>query len=101
MKRYTAQEMREVAKSLSSSEVNLNFDKRDIASMLRQAADEMEREKKYEYGVKICFESEEHYALDLYDDLEAAKEMAELTKGKREILRREVGEWEEVEDEGN
>lgn len=44
MRVFTAQEMRKVAKSLLSSEVNLDFDKRDIAAMLRQAADAMERE---------------------------------------------------------
>lgn len=38
-KRYTAQDMRKVAKSFLSSEVNLDFDKRDIAAMLRQSAD--------------------------------------------------------------
>lgn len=55
-KQYTAQEMRDVAKSLSSSEVSLRFDKRDIAAMLRQAADAMEREdesdKEFCHGIE-------------------------------------------------
>lgn len=40
---YTAQDMRDAAKCLSCSEVSLNFDKRDIARMLRQSADMMDR----------------------------------------------------------
>jgi hypothetical protein len=40
---YTAQDMRDAAKCLSCSEISLNFDKRDIAGMLRQAADMMDR----------------------------------------------------------
>ena len=47
MKIYTSQDMREVAKCLFCSEVCLNFDKRDIAAMLRQAADMMEREEQH------------------------------------------------------
>lgn len=40
---YTSQEMRDVAKCYTCSEVPLGFDKRDIAAMLRQAADMIER----------------------------------------------------------
>lgn len=36
---YTAREMRDVAKCYFCSEVPIGFDKRDIAAMLRQAAD--------------------------------------------------------------
>ena len=97
MRRYTAQEMRKVAKSLSSSEVNLCFDKRDIAAMLRQAADDMEREKrekKYEYAVK---ESGSHI-LPVHSDY--ANPFDGLARGDDHcaIVRREVGEWEEVKD---
>ena len=42
-KAYTAQDMRDAAKCLSCSEVSINFDKRDISRMLRQAADMMDR----------------------------------------------------------
>lgn len=38
-RKYTALEMRKVAKSFFCNEVCLDFDKRDIAAMLRQAAD--------------------------------------------------------------
>lgn len=48
MKIYNSQDMREVAKCILCSEVCLNFDKRDIAAMLRQAADMMEREERRE-----------------------------------------------------
>ena len=43
MKKYTSHDMREAASALSSSGVNLKFDKRDISDMLRQAADMMDR----------------------------------------------------------
>ena len=41
---YTANDMRAAAKCLSCCEVDLKFDNRDIARMLRQAADMMDRE---------------------------------------------------------
>ena len=43
-RRYTAKDMRAAAKSFACSEVSLTYDKRDIANMLRQAADMMEHE---------------------------------------------------------
>lgn len=46
MKKYTSHDLREVASALSSSGVNLKFDKRDISDMLRQAADMMDRAEK-------------------------------------------------------
>ena len=46
MKKYTSHDMREAASALSSSGVNLKFDKRDISDMLRQAADMMYRAEK-------------------------------------------------------
>lgn len=46
MKKYTSHDIREAASALSSSGVNLKFDKRDISDMLRQAADMMDRAEK-------------------------------------------------------
>lgn len=46
MKKYTSHDLREVASVLSSSGVNLKFDKRDISDMLRQAADMIDRAEK-------------------------------------------------------
>ena len=40
---YTAKDMRAAAKCLFACEVDLEHDKRDIARMLRQAADMMDR----------------------------------------------------------
>ena len=40
---YTAQDMRDAAKCLFACEVDLKHDNRDIARMLRQAADMMDR----------------------------------------------------------
>ena len=40
---YTAQDMRDAAKCLFACEVDLKHDNRDIAKMLRQAADMMDR----------------------------------------------------------
>ena len=98
-RKFTVEEFREMATEAEVIEVYDQFDGHNmdtIAAMLRQSADAMDREKKYEYAVKICFGSEEDYALDLHDDLERAKEMAELPSGNRKIFRREVGEWEEI-----
>lgn len=46
MKKYISHDIREAASALSSSGVNLKFDKRDISDMLRQAADMMDRAEK-------------------------------------------------------
>lgn len=40
---YTSQDMRDAAKCLFACEVDLKHDNRDIARMLRQAADMMDR----------------------------------------------------------
>ena len=42
-KAYTSQDMRDAAKCLSCSEVSINFNKLDIARMLRRSADMMDR----------------------------------------------------------
>ena len=84
----TAQEMRIRADYL---EVALADAK--TAAMLRQAADMMEREKKYEYGILPCGTN------GVYQT-RAAAELQQLileqSGYKYPIVRRTVGEWEEV-----
>ena len=96
-RKYTADEFRQIADAFELRGVVARIHNgigereifaRDIVAMLRQAADELEREKRYEYGV---FES---YGVDEYDSLEHARRVA----GKNaRVVRRSVGEWEEVE----
>lgn len=107
---YTAQELREAADYfavggghdlLDGKTTLLSLGKEDVAAMLRQAADMMEREKKYEYTVIAkrhdggVFIDTEHFST-----LESAKKNAE--NGFYDVIRyerREVGEWEEVPNE--
>lgn len=91
MKRYTAQEMRDMADL---------FDYGMTAEMLRQAADDLECEKRYEYSVKYVGKvsgieiGRETY---VYGSKELAMKAGESYKGEKAVLiRRAVGEWEEV-----
>ena len=85
---YSAQEMREMADLFVYGRT---------AEMLRQAADAMEREskreKKYEYGILPCGTN------GVYQT-RAAAELQQLileqSGYKYPIVRRKVGEWEEV-----
>lgn len=88
-RKYTAQEMRKVAKSLFCCEVCLDFDNRDIAAMLRQAADMMDAKKKYEYAEMYSNGGVGYEKGDSIDDVNHF-----LSDGSI-IVRREVGEWEE------
>lgn len=92
MKRYTAQEMRVRANYEESANANTK-----TAAMLRQAADMMEREereKKYEFAVNPPEEN------GVFEYLAGAELMAHMLKlngcSDGTIVRREVGEWEEV-----
>lgn len=76
-RRYTAQDMREMA----LVEESYGWDV--VAKMLRQAADDMEREKKYEYATVLPDGS----VSCAHDDVMEAGHHA---------FRRSVGEWEEV-----
>lgn len=79
-RRYTAQEIRtSVQKSICED---------NIAEMLLQYADELEREKKYEYA-SVLPDGSMSCAHD--DNFEAGYH----------AFRREVGEWEKVADLGN
>lgn len=114
---YTAQEMRDKATELQESADEISRDaveeggctwkplcKSDaceiatIANMLRQAADLMEREekreKKYEYGVMSNSRCEGVYDSHLHARLKM--DLLHICKKECDLVRREVGEWEEV-----
>ena len=97
-KTYAAQEMRDVAECLHyNSPTKLTI---KAAAMLRQAADMMEREKRYEYAVMYtalngrgCISAVRAHCIA------ASKNILSLYKDENaNIVRREVGEWEEVRD---
>lgn len=104
-KRYTADEFRQIADAfeplgvvarIHNGIVEREIFARDIVAMLRHAADlqeREEREKRYEYGV--CPAGEKGF----FQSRTAAElERLMLSQGGFEypIVRREVGEWEEV-----
>ena len=96
---YTAQDMRDAAKCLFACEVDLEHDNRDIAQMLRQAARMLEREKSYEYAVKIVRDghtvgiSAGHYETPE----KAEKSLTYCPSGETPVVvRRAVGDWEDV-----
>lgn len=91
-KRYTADEFRQIADAfephgvvarIHNGIVEREIFARDIVAMLRQAADSMDREKKYEY------------ARVLSDGSISCTHFDEYAKGYYKF-RREVGEWEEM-----
>lgn len=106
---YTAQEMLEAANAVDDVSINDNgeyyYEKDDkfnpdiVRDMLRQAADAMEheamREKKYEYSIRFR-ENQKDYDRDY---IFVSKEYARTVAGDSlQVVRREVGEWEEVKD---
>lgn len=111
-KTYTAQEMREMEKSIVRVDAMDGLTCREhcypmeqvVRAMLRQAADAMEREEKripyHEYPVVRIEEKREkkyEYAAVLSNGKPSSihDEMFALT---HHCFRREVGEWEEVKD---
>lgn len=84
-RKYTAQEMRIVADRLEEFGC-----KGEVPAMLRQAADMMERDKKYEYAGKY---SNGTVSLLHYECIDPLKSFVDE---HHRIVRREVGEWEEV-----
>ena len=96
---YTAQDMRNASKCLFACEVDLEHDNRDIARMLRQAADMMERETRYEYAVQIVRAGRKvGMTSGHYDTPEKAeKSLTYVRSGETPVVvRRSVGDWEEV-----
>lgn len=89
-KKFTAQEIR--------SAVQKSICEDNIAEMLLQYADELEREKRYEYAIRFD-ESKNLYARST--DYEYAKRVMDNVCADGlivcHIVRRSVGEWEEVE----
>lgn len=109
--RYTAQEMREMADFIWRFTTNsrrgylyipdgLVFNVDDATAMLRQASDDLGRERRYEYGVKVT-DIQDKNICGIYkcSDLQNAKELAEDVKDHERIVtvvRRELVDWEEV-----
>lgn len=87
--KYTAQQLREHAEW----QEKLYGPNYIVADMLRQAADMMDQERKYEYG---AFGR-------VFSTLNAAMLYAEMNKARGirpAVVRREVGDWEDVKNEG-
>lgn len=88
---YTAQEMRHAADTREAW-----GDKDEVNNMLRQAADMIEREerrkKKYEYSAKYG----NGFVSELHSSTIGGTDYAKESKGFVGVVRREVGEWEEV-----
>lgn len=102
MKRYTAQEMREAAKDIEANLVMSPLSEMDDVTyrsiaMLRQSADDMEREekreKKYEYGV---IPHGVYFVYQTLAEAEHKQAVFEQAGFQYPIVRRSVGEWEEV-----
>lgn len=100
MRVFTAQEMREAANAVDQVSVNGHgeyfYEKHEkfnpdiVRDMLRQAASDLERAKKYEYSFKSkCgFISATH--ANSFEMIEETKILDSIT------VRRTVGDWEEV-----
>lgn len=103
MKRvFTAQEMRELAEMIDHGGAFALTDPSAVeanVAMLRQAADNLEREekreKKYEYGVLPCGINFVYQTRAEADHKQAVLEQS--VGFQYPIVRREVGNWEEVE----
>lgn len=79
-----------------------HFRSSDISAMLRQAAEMMEREereKKYEYKVLYRHNGYLYDSIRHYQNIQSAQKTLGLYSGHEDahIVRRSVGEWEEVE----
>lgn len=95
---YTAQEMRERAEIIENAFLDI-----PTAEMLSQAADTLEREeksqKKYEYAAKYLSVDDETDVISKthYESAEQATVTAVKVHGiGHVVIRRSVGEWEEV-----
>lgn len=96
MKIYTAQEMRKFADAIAGdlnesghTSVSYTFDDLiPVIESLRQAADTLEREQKYEYTCR--------YGKDIIDDRHVEDVKDCFAPLGAVIVRRPVGEWEEV-----
>lgn len=93
-RKYTAEEMRDMALNIIMSEDDWI---EDAAAMLCQAADEMEREKKYEYAVRWTDGSISCNSNNIKDALDAESGINADGLIICHAVRREVCEWEEVE----
>ncbi len=85
----------------SAKEIGLAID--DAVAMLRQSLDMMERERRYEYAVKVTdILDQDICCIYKSADLQDAKDLAEAMKDPESIvtvIRRELVDWEEVPNE--
>ena len=99
---FTAQDMREFANYNDAAYArNPGLYSSAVSAALRQAADLIEREKKYEYAAKYLSIDVEKNVISRthYESSTQVIDTAVKVHGIRHVvLRREVGEWEEVRD---
>ena len=98
-RKFTAQEMREAAIVADTVEVADQFYGQEmdkIAAMLRQAADDLEREEKREKKYEYAERCPDGFVPPLHTDKGVVNKY--IADGCV-LVRREVGEWEEVKDE--
>lgn len=103
---YTAEDIRKVVDGLENNRKygmeRVVIASLDVIEMLRQSAEALEREKQYEYAAKyfvngVCTGIGKNHSTDVY----TAKNLATPVSKNNEnvvIIRRPVGEWEEVKD---
>ena len=96
---YDANDFRNAADYVQTYDVFEDRD-REIAVLLRQAADMMERERRYEYAVKVTdILDKDICCIYKSADLQNAKDLAEDMQDHESIVavvRRELVDWEEV-----
>ena len=96
--KYTAYQMRVASKACEEA------GHRTVAGMLQQAAEVMEREekreKKYEYKILYRFNGCLYDSIRHSQNIQSARKTLGVYSGHEgaHIVRREVGEWEEVDD---
>lgn len=107
---YTAQEMRELAEMIDHGGAFVLTDPSVLeanVAMLRQAADDLERveqEKKYEYATKWDdgkIDGISPYKDEVTDSISFVEYISSISADDKtgcKLVRREVGEWEAVEE---
>ena len=101
---YTAQELREMVNYAMVATRGMrgwcvdNERSAALQEMLRQAADALDRKKKYEYTLKYLAKDGSCYVSRFHNDTQDEAERYSNTFNGETfvVLRRQVGEWEEV-----
>lgn len=107
MARYTADELRDAANAVDEVSINDNgeyfYEKHDkfnpflVRDMLRHSADLMEREKKYEYAILWDYDDSLCEMSIFYEYIKRRMDEINSDGVACHLVRRSVGEWEEVE----